>query len=65
MHFSTTLQGNSVYLLYIGQLVELAVILDIFLFHGLANTTSTSIGWGAMKWKVISFKNLTLLNGLN
>ena len=55
--YPVVIQGNSVYLPYIGQLVDLLTILDC-VFHGLVNTTSISIGveggrqQGALKRRV-------------
>ena len=44
LHKSIAIQVNSLCVLYIGYLAELPAILDS-VFTGVANTTSTPIGW--------------------
>ena len=62
--------SNSLYLLFIGWLAELPAILDR-LFTGVANTTSTPIGWeggggqGAIKWWAKATFSLKQPNGIH
>ena len=70
LHKFIASQGNSLCLLYTGQLAELSVILNRF-FTGVANSTSTPIGWegvgrrGAKKWWVKAMSSLKTANGIH
>ena len=62
LHKSIAIHGNSLCLLYTGQLAEFPTMLDSFM--GVANTTSTLIGregggrWGATKWQAKATSSL-------